>query len=320
MKRNVFDVLRRALDNTIANWGLVVVRLVETLVFVAIVVVTAIAVFIPIAVSIGIELGQIATPDDIESAFVGLMEKWILLVWIFLAICVVTIVFVALHAFVEAGCARVYVDGERAAGPATEGLRARFHTFSTGRWLEGAKDGWWTVFWIYNLAWSVAGLIFLIPLLPTLIITLVFRDTPAVAITGGCIGLVVTVMLMIVVGVVTGMWTNRAIADRAVQDMGASAALSGAWRALKADPGRHLLIAIITIVVTIAGSSFFASLSYFAAFGEIVHNSAVFNIVTLPLRLIGTILSSIFSAVVASWYLASYASLAVETKSESGPV
>lgn len=320
MKRNVFDVLRRSLDNTIANWGLVVVRLVETLVFVAIIVLAAIAVFVPIAVSIGIELGQIATPEDIESAFVGLMEKWILLVWIFLAICLVTIVFVALHAFVEAGCARVYVDGERAAGPAAEGLRTRFHTFSTRRWLEGAKDGWWTVFWIYNLAWGVAGLLFLIPLLPTLIITLVFRDQPAVAITGGCIGLVVTVLLMIVVGVVTGMWTNRAIADRAVQQMGASAALSGAWRALKADLGRHLLIAVVMIVVTIAGSSFFASFSYFAAFGEIIHKTAIFNIVTLPLRLIGTILSSIFSAAVASWYLASYAALAVETKSGTVPV
>jgi hypothetical protein len=62
MKRNVFDVLRRSLDNTIANWGLVVVRLVETLVFVAIIVLAAIAVFVPIAVSIGIEIGQIATP------------------------------------------------------------------------------------------------------------------------------------------------------------------------------------------------------------------------------------------------------------------
>ncbi|HEX8408622.1 MAG TPA: hypothetical protein VF883_07150 [Thermoanaerobaculia bacterium] len=312
MKRNAIDILRRGLDNTIANRGLIVVRLVETLVFAAIAVLTVLVVLLPIAVSVGIEVSQISSPEDLESALLNLMQKWILLVWIFVAVSVVVLIFVALHAFVEAGCARVYVDGERMAGPAAEGERSRFHVFSVERWYTGAKDGWWPVFWIYNFAWGVAGLIFLIPLLPTLIVTLVFRETPAVAITGGCIGLLVTVMLMIVVGFVTGMWTERAIVNWAAHRTTASAALADAWQSIKRDLGRHLLVAVAMIVIAIAGSSIFASFSYLAAFGQMMNDSAAFAIATMPLRMAGMFFNSIFSAIVSSWYLASYAALAVE--------
>jgi len=312
MKRNAFDVLRRGLDSTIANRGLIGVRLVETLVFAAIAVLTVLVVLIPIAVSVGIEVTRISTPDDLESAMVSLLEKWILLVWVFVALAVVMLIFVALHSFVEAGCARVYVDAERIAGPAAEGERTRFRVFSVERWYTGAKDGWWPVFWIYNFAWGVAGLIFLIPLIPTLILTLVFRETPAVAIASGCIGLVVTVMLMIVVGFVTGMWTERAIVNWAAHRTPASAALADSWQSIKRDLGRHLLVAVAMIVIAIAGSSFFASFSYFAAFGQAMHDSTVFTIMTMPLRMVGMIFNSIFSAIVSSWYLASYAALAVE--------
>lgn len=312
MKRNAFDVLRRGLDNTIANRGLIVVRLVETLVFAAIAVLTVLVVLVPIALSVGIEFSQLSTPEDVASALLSLMQQWILLVWIFVALSIVTLIFVALHAFVEAGCARVYVDGERIAGPAAEGERSRYHVFTVERWYTGAKDGWWTVFWIYNFAWGVAGLIFLIPLLPTLIITLVFRETPAVAITGGCIGLVVTVMLMIVVGFVTGMWTERAIVDWAAHRTTASTALADAWQAIKRDLGRHLLVAVAMIVVAVAGSSLFAGFSYLAAFGQMMNDSTAFAIMTMPLRMVGMFFNSIFSAIVSSWYLASYAALAME--------
>jgi hypothetical protein len=108
------------------------------------------------------------------------------------------------------------------------------------------------------------------------------------------------------------MWTARATADWAVTGTGASASLAGAWTALKADLGRHLLIAIAIIVVAMAGSSFFASFGYFAAFGEAFHRSAMTQVFTIPLRLIGTFLNWVFSAFVGSWYLAAYAALAVE--------
>ena len=312
MKRGVFDVIRRGLDNTVANWGVLVVRLVETAVIVALVALTAIAVLVPILVSVGITLSNISSPDDIANIYLLLFEKWPLFLWIFLALLILTIVIVALHSFVTAGAARVYVDGERIAGNEVLGPRARFRVFSTERWFAGARQGWWTVFWIYNLAWGVGGLFLLIPLIPTLIMTLVFRESPPVAITSGCIGLVITLMLAIVVTVVTGMWTNRAVGDWAVHRTGASGSLATAWQALKRDLGRHLLIAIAMMIIAMAGSSFFASFSFFAALGQTMQETAILQLMALPIRFVGWILSSIFSAFVTSWTLASYVSLAEE--------
>ncbi|HEU4886859.1 MAG TPA: hypothetical protein VFV49_03160 [Thermoanaerobaculia bacterium] len=312
-KRGVFDVLRRGVDNTIANWPLVLIRLGEVVLFGLMAVVAVIAAIVPLLVSVGIEVSGIDTPDDIESAMFALMERWILLVWIFVAIAVLLLLFVAIHAFVEAGSTRVYVDAERMAGPAMAGRRSRFRAFSMERWLAGAKNGWWTVFWIYNLAWGVAGLILLIPLLPTIGGMLLLRERPPAAVATGCAGLILTGMLFIVVGAVTGMWVNRAIAEWAVRGLGARESLATGWSAFRRDLGRHVLIFLAVFITAVAGSSFFASFSFFAAFGDAFGgNHGMFNLATLPLRIVGSLLNSAFSAMVSAWYLASYSALATE--------
>ncbi|HEX6099638.1 MAG TPA: hypothetical protein VF432_25210 [Thermoanaerobaculia bacterium] len=315
MKRDVFATLRRGVDNAVANWGLIVVRVVEVLALAGIAIAAALAVIVPVLVSIGITVTGISTPEDLEELILSLYARWVWMIWIFLGISVLLLVFVAIHSFVEAGCARVAVDADRAAGPAVDGPRSRYHVFSLQRWWAGAKDGWWTVFWIYNLAWGVAGLILLLPLVPTAVIMLMARDTPAMLIGTGCIGLTVTLLLFIVVGIVTSMWTARATVEWATTRAGAAAALSDAWAAIKADVGRHLLIALAVVVIAMAGSSFFATFSYFAAFGEMFHRSGVVQVFTIPLRLFGTLLNWGFSAFVSSWYLAAYGALAVEKRS-----
>lgn len=313
MKRGVFDILRRALDNTIANWPLILIRLGEMLLFGIVAIVAVIAAVAPILISVGIELSKINTIDDLEGAAFALMSRWILLVWIFVAISVLIVLFVAMHSFVEAGSARVYVDAERAAGPAIQGPRSRFGVFTMERWLSGAKDGWWTLFWIYNLGWGVAGLILLIPLLPTIAGMLLFREQPPAAVATGCIGLVLTGLLLIFVGAVTGMWVNRSINEWAVRRSGARESLAIGWTAMRADLGRHLLIFLAVFVAALAGSSFFAGFSFFAAFGDAFGgNHGMFNLFTFPLRIIGSLLNSAFSAIVSAWYLASYSALATE--------
>lgn len=312
MRRGVFETLRRGLDNTLANWPLILIRLVESVVFIAIAIVAVIAVVVPIVVSVGIQLADLDTPESMAGAVALLLQRWALLIWIFAAILAVAVLFVALHSFVQAGSARVYVDAERIAGPGGDGLRTRFHVFSIQRWLAGGTDGWWTLFVLYNIAWGLAGLILLIPLLPTLALMILFRESPPALIGTGCIGLLVTLLLMIVVGIATGMWTSRAVAEWAVRRLGARDALGAAWDAMRSDFARHLLVALAVIVVAMAGSTFFASFSFIAAFGESVGDSAIFMLVTLPLRILGSVLSSVFSALVTAWYLASYSSLAVE--------
>jgi len=315
VRRGVIDTLRRGLDSTIANWQLSLIRFAEMVLLGIISVAAVIAMVVPILVSVGIHLADIKDPEDLESAMTSLLAKWPLLLWVVVGFTVLLLVFVVIHSFVEAGCARVLVDAERNAGPALTGPRERYRMFSGDRWAAGAKDGWWSVFWIYNLAWGVGGLVLVIPLIPVLALVLIFQGNPAVAAGIGCLGLMIFLLFAIVVAVTTGMWTNRAVAQWAVDRAGVRETLRTAWRAVKSDLARHLLIALAIFVVAMAGSSFFASFSMFAAFGESIGRNASFNMITLPLRLVSSLLSSAFSALIASWYLAAYSALAVENRS-----
>lgn len=308
MRRAVFDVLRRAVDNTIANWPLIVIRIAELVLFGILTIAAVIAAILPIFMSVGIEVSRIDSPDDLESAAIALMERWMLLVWIFVAISVLVLLYIAIHAVVEAGSARVYVDAERAAGPALDGPRSRYRVFSMSRWMTGAREGWWTLFWIYNLAWGMAGLILLIPLLPTIAGMLLLRDEPPAAVATGCVGLIVTVFLMIFVGAVTGMWVNRSITEWAVHRLGPAASLSAGWAAFRADLGRHVLIFLAMFVATMAGSSFFSSLSFFPVMGG--GDSGFFFL--MPMQILSSLLNMLFSSIVSAWYLAAYSSLAAE--------
>jgi hypothetical protein len=277
-------------------------------------VITVIAALVPILVSVGIELSKITTPDDFENAVLALMGRWILLVWIVVAITVLLLVFMAMHAFVEAGSARVYVDGERRAGAGMTGPRSRFGVFSTERWLAGAKDGWWTLFWIYNVAWGAACVILLIPLLPTVMgMLLTFRDQQGAAVAIGCVGIAFTMLLLIVVGALTGMWINRSINEWAAHGYGVRESLAAGRAAMRVDFGRHLLIFIAMFVVAMAGASFFSSFSLFAAFGDVFSSRhSGINFSFAPIRLFGSLLNSVFSSFVSAWYLASYSALATE--------
>ena len=313
MRRGVIDTLRRGLDNTVANWPLVLVRLAETVLFIALAIGAVLVIVLPILVSAGIDLATMDERDEIEGAMLALMNRWMMLVWIFLGVSVLLLLFVAVHAFVEAGAARIYVDGEKIAGAALEGDRNRYRVFSLERWLAGGRDGWWPVFWIYNVAWGLLGLFLLIPLIPTVLLMLVFHESaPAVAALSGCFGVIAMLMLLLVGGIATGIWTNRAIVEWATRRTGAREALAASWRAIRSDFARHLLVALALIVVAFAGSTFFASFSFFAGFAEAMGNSEIFLLVTLPIRLLASVVSSAFSAFITGWYVAAYAALAVE--------
>jgi hypothetical protein len=314
VKRGVFDVLRRALDNALANWPLIGIRFAESVLFAMMAMAAAFVIIAPLLLSIGINLADIASPEDFDGVLALLLSRWAMLAWIVVGALVLVTIFVALHSLVEAGSARVYIDAERIAGPAAEGPRSRFKVFSAERWWAGATDGWWTVFWIYNLAWGAAMLILLVPLLPTFVLTLLLKDeeNPIAAVAIGCVGLLVTVLFFVIVAVVATVWANRAIAEWAVRRTGARKTLAVSWTAVRADLGRHVLIAIALYVVLFAGSSFFAGFSFVAGLGDAVGDSGMTLAFTLPLRLFGTLCSYAFTAGVTAWFLAAYAAVAAE--------
>jgi len=313
VKRGVFDLLRRGFDNTIANWQVTALRIAELVVMIGVTIGAIIIIVLPILVSIGIDAANFTSPDELEEIVTTLATKWLLLLWIFLGVSVLLFVWMLVHSFIEAGSARVFVDADRVAGPELTGPRSRYRVFSMERFMAGAKDGWWTVFWIYNLVWGVGFLLALLPLIPTLAGVFVLRDNQVAAGMAGCFGMIATLLFMIPILVISAIWCNRAIVDWATRREGAAESIRAAWRQLKSDFGRHILTAAAMFVVSFAGSMFFSSFSMFASFGEAMGgNDGMILAMTLPLRMLISLVNSVFSTVIASWFVATYAALATD--------
>lgn len=312
MKRGAIDALRRGLDNTIANWPLILLRFAEAFLFILIGIGAAVAIVVPIVVSLGVNADSLRTPEGISDLLEIAVSRWVLIGYVFAVITVIAIIFVAIHSLVQAGCVRVYTDGDRMAGPELNGPRSRFNVFSIQRFLAGAGDGWWTLFWIYNLAWGLAGIITMIPLVPVALAIVIFQETPEAMVAIGCLGAALTMMLLVLVWIVVSIWSNRAVASWGVTRAGARASLANAWRSFKLDFGRLLLAAVALFVISMAGSTFFASFSFISGLMETVNDSGVFELVTMPIRFAASLASTAFSAAMAGWFLSTFVSFAVE--------
>lgn len=315
MKRGVVDTIRRAFDNTVANWPLIAIRVAEWLISVGVVIGGVIVIVVPILVSLGLSLGRLRTPGGVAEMAETLITRWSVVAYALAIVLGIVLVLVVLHSFVQAGCARVLADAERVAGAEVNGPRSRFRVFSMDRWLAGATRGWWTIFWIYNLAWGATCLVLLVPLLPTVILMLVLRENAAAVALIGCGGVAIVLMLFVLVAIATTIWTTRATASWATGHLAARDALAHAWAEIKRDFARHALIALALFVVAMAGSSFLASFSMFATLGETIgrHSGSV-TFFTFPLRMLASFANSIFSSAIGLWFLAAYAGLGVEEK------
>lgn len=314
MKRGVPDILRRGVDNAIANWPLLLLRLAESVVFMVIIIVAVFLAVVPIIVSVGVHLADLKSPENFESLFGALASRWTIVFYLAGLVLVLLTAFSMVHAFLEAGCARVYVDGDRAAGSEPRGPASRYRVFSMGKWWAGAVDGWWPVLWMYVIAWTTALTFILVPAVITLALALLLRENAGLVAGVSCLGLLLIFVMLIPIGIGTAIWTNRAIASWAVRGGGARDTLAVAWAAFKADFGRHLLVALVMIVISFAGSMFIGSFTFFAGFAEVLgrHSDSI-TIMMLPVRFAGQFLSMAFGAIVAGWFLASFCAMANES-------
>jgi hypothetical protein len=316
VRTGVFDLLRRGFDNTLANWQLALIRFLEAFVMMILFIVAMVVIAMPILVSIGINAADLDTPEDIESAVSALLQKWVMLVWFLVGISVALLVVMLMHSFIEAGCARVFVDGDRAAGDELSGPRTRFKVFSMQRWVEGGKEGWWTVFWIYNILWGVGLLVILLPLVGLIAAAVIFGSSGGEAGAGiaaliACLGVAITMLFSIAVMIVLAIWTNRAIVDWAVHRTTALAAIGYAGRSIRSDLGRHAGVAVCIFVIAMAASMFFSMFGFFTGLGDSIGDRPeLFMLLTAPVRIVTSLLNSAVSALIGSWFVATYASLA----------
>ncbi len=297
----------------VANWPLLAIRIAETVLLVLIGIAAAFAVIVPILVSIGFDMALWSSQPAADTAeqVLGIIAAHLLLiVYILVIVTLVLLVLVAIHSFVVAGCVRVYVDAEKKNARVALPPRSEFHTFSGDRWFEGGKREWWPVFWIYNIAWAVGGTLMLLPITILSVVVLLLRETPAAVIAIGCAGLMFSIVFMLLVAVVTNIWTQKGIVDCVARGTGANDSLRAAWKEIKTDAGRHIAVAAVMIAVTLAGSTVFSSFSWMGS----LNHSTSFNIMLMPLQFSASIANGIFSAAVGAWFLASFAALAAESR------
>ena len=306
--RNTTDTLRRGFDSTLANWPLIAIRISESILFLGIVIACVIAAIIPLAVSAGMskfDLPAIDNPDEVPNAIAGfLINHWILILYALAIFMLLLILLIAVHSFVEAGNAQVLVDAERTPG---------FQAFNMERWLRGGRGGWWGVFWIYNAAWTVAGIILLVPLLLTIVVMLLVSATgPKIAL--GCFGLAITFLIGIPLAVMTAIWTQKAIAVCIARGLAGRAALGQAWVAIRADFGRHFAVAFLLMAITFGGSMVISMVTAPMSImsGAAGHGAPLVSLMFAPMRIVSSLLQSIFSAAVGLWFLASFIGMTEE--------
>ena len=311
MKRSITEIIRRGFENVVANWPLILIRLASSIFFIILVVVAVIAAVIPLAMSIGLnKIDPSSASDPVEFMLDVLARTWPILLYILAIITVLLTVIIAVYSFVEAGCARVYIDGEIGAAAFPVPTRQQMRSFSGERWMSGGRAHWWSVFWIYNIAWGVAALILMLPAFGLLAFIFLLRESPGGMAIAGCAGLALIFLLFLVVAVVTNAWCLKAIIASVARHLGAVDALRVSWREFKSDAGRHIGVVLILFVLMFIGTMVFSSVSAFSN----IDDSAMFQLMTLPLQLTSSILNSVFSAFMTGWFLACFAALTTEPR------
>lgn len=307
MKRNVTETLERGFRNTIANWPLLLLKIAATIAMAAVVIVSVVATVVPVAISLGFRDWTAKTPDDAVELLVSLLsDHWPVLLLVVAVITLALTIAVAIMSFVEAGTTFVLVEGDRrAAAGAKE--RSAFEAFSMERWLDGAKREWWSIFWIYNVAWTVGGGVLLVPLVLTLG-GMLLAGQGAGAIAIGCVGLGISLLMTIAIVIAVNLWVRKSIVIAVSRSLGAVESMRSGAREMLADFGRHFAVAFVLTAISVGVSGASSVLSMVGS----LDRSGMAGFAMIPMQIGASVLTGVISAVIAMWLTASFAALTME--------
>jgi len=310
LKRNLPAVLRRGLDSTIANWPVIALRIAESVVLIGIVIASIIVAIVPAVVAAGLSKDEIMNSSDPPSAIVGwVIGHLMLFVWMFALAFIVLGVLLAIHAFVEGGIAQIYVDGERNEKRHLAAGREAFRAFFVDRWLAGGAATWWRIFWLYNWAWSVGLLFVLVPLILTIAGLVLISDAVGRVVVG-CVGVALAIFVFIPVAIVVSIWCAKAITICVARSLPGRESLRVAWRAVREDLGRHVAVALIAFVVSMALNSVVSAFSVPMTITQ--HQLPSMALFFTPVRLVSGVFQSMVSAAVGCWLMACFVSMTEE--------
>jgi hypothetical protein len=312
LNRSITDVLRRGILNTLANWPVIVIRILEVFIVLGGLFAGILGLIVPLFVSAGVgnwTLPEGQEPWEVIAAI--LVEHAALWIYLFVFLAVVMVVILAVHAFFTAGSTRIFVDGERAAAGDAVVRREQFAAFRSERWMEGARRWWVRLFWIYNGTYSVFGLIVLAPLLLTaLLMYMGFRaESPAGIAVAGCGGLALALIVSLPATFLVGMWTQKAVVVCVGRDLSAREAMRVGWREVRARLLPHFLIYfLITIISSGVGGLLSGMFTPFAMMGAAKPNDIV-ALLTGPVQMASFGLQMAVAAGVQSWLVACFAAM-----------
>jgi hypothetical protein len=308
------DIIKRAFDNTVANWPLLLVRIALSMVIWGIAVGAAVAVIIPTAISIGFSKFDPRGADPAAVLTAIITEHWLILLYFVVVATVVLGILCLVYAFAQSGSARIYLDGEAAAGASPVQGRERFAAFDPQRWFQGAVGGTWRVFWIYNIAWTVTLAIILVPLVfvPGI---MYLGGGGAVAIVAGCGLLLLIGALTLVLFMVTEAVLPKAIAIAIGRGAEAVDSLRAALADFRADFSRNFTVVFVLLVLHIGGAGLLSLVSIFGSFG---HRLPGISLLFVPTQIVTTLLQTVFTAFMESWAIAAFVALDAERNRRPG--
>jgi hypothetical protein len=299
LRLSATDVLRRGLDNVLANWPVLLLRLAQTVLMAVIFLGFFLAAVAPIVVSLGININEWQTFDPTTFGD-WLAAHWGVILWLLFLLSIVITLAMAIYAFFQAAAATIYVDGERTARAAGDPGRLAYRVFTFERWFAGGVRHWWRVFLVYNIAWFLGAMAILLPMLA---VALLMMAAGPAGLVIGCITVPFLAILIIGGALLINAWTLKAVLATVRGDAGARAALRRSRMAISEDLGRTFAVMAILTAVLIGTSAF---VSVFTSFP--LHSpSALFAL--MPFQIIASLLQSVASAAVDSWFLATFAAM-----------
>jgi hypothetical protein len=206
------------------------------------------------------------------------------------------------YSFFEGAKADQLLAGERKA--VSEAYTA-FRAFDFTAWFIAGRKHWWPVFLILNIVWSVVLLVVLIPLAAAALIMLLSGGSES-GLLAGCAIAVVSLPLIIVVSIVGNAWTQLAVLERAATDCGATEACRRAYRLFRSATREVVLTTLA--MIGIAFGSVLSLLGLQAGLTALSHIPIV-GLVTIPIQIVLSVISSALGAFLAVWVTAAYASL-----------
>lgn len=313
MSRNIADVLRRGILSTLANWPVILTRLAATAVLFGVMIIAVIGAIVPPLVDAGIKEWTLpAGNNPAEVVLQILTEHAALFAYLFVFLCAIAFVILAIHSVVTAGATRIYVDAERAAPDAPQLRCEQFAVFTMERWSAGARAWWLRIFWIYNGAWGFSSLVFLLPLLivMALLAMAINAESTAGLIAASCGGLALLALVAIPLGIVTAMWAQKAIVICVARDIGARDALRDGWRETRADFLRHFVVFFLIAIMS-AGASALAS-TLFAPLSFPIRPDGLSSLFFGPMHIVSMAAQSAISSAVGLWMIAAFAAMTGE--------